>query len=348
MPNLSLKYTLLTLFALALLLSAVSRQKKKESVIGGYAVPKGFPQPVYLYANNPPTEAGFKLGRKLFYDPALSSDGSTSCASCHTQWSAFTHIDHPLSHGINGLRGTRNTLSLMNLAWSSSFMWDGGVNHLEVQPLAPLTNPVEMDNTLARAVAVLDSTPGYRAKFYAAFGDSAITGQRVLKALAQFMAMLVSANAKYDQVKRHEPGIAFTPEEQQGYMLYQTHCTACHPEPLFTNYTFVNIGLPVDTFLKDKGRMKITQAATDSLKFKVPTLRNVAMTYPYMHDGRFGTLRQVLDHYTSGTVFSPTLAPQLWHRLTLSDSDKTALIAFLNTLTDPTFLNDMAFHYHVE
>jgi cytochrome c peroxidase len=312
-----------------------------------FVIPENFPKPVYNFAKNPVTPAGFQLGRKLFFDPVLSRDSSTSCSSCHLQFTGFTHVDHALSHGINGLKGTRNSMAIVNAAWSTSFMWDGGVNNLEVQPLNPITSPVEMDNKLANVAGKLNKLPAYKNLFYAAFGDSLVTGQRILKALAQFTVMLESYNSKYDKYMRHEPGGDLTPQEQSGLALFRQHCTACHAEPLFTDYSFQNNGLALDTALKDYGRMRITGNTKDSLKFKVPSLRNVAVSYPYMHDGRFRNLKQVLDHYTSGIVHSATLAKPLLKSMPLSDSDKADIIAFLQTLTDKDFLYDVRFRdYH--
>ncbi|NDC42504.1 MAG: cytochrome-c peroxidase, partial [Chitinophagia bacterium] len=281
----------------------------------------------------------------LFYEPKLSRDGTISCASCHTQYSGFTHIDHAVSHGINGLKGNRNAPALYNLAWSPYFMWDGGVNHLEVQPLAPITNPTEMDNTLAQIVLILDSLPGYRHLFANAFGDTAITGQRILKALAQFVVTFQSYQSKYDHVMKHEQGYEFSQQENNGLQLFRKHCASCHREPLFTDYSFRNIGLAVDTELKDWGRMKISGLSTDSLKFRVPSLRNIEVSFPYMHDGRFKTIRQVLNHYTHQLPPSPTLDPLVAQPLPLTENDKTDIIAFLLTLTDQAFLHDTALRY---
>ena len=324
-----------------ILVLSLGSDKKEEEV--QFVRPKGWPKPVYDLSKNKPTINGFKLGRKLFFDPILSRDGSTSCASCHTQWSAFTHVDHGLSHGINGLKGKRNSLTLFNLAWNKSFMWDGGINNLEVQPLGPITNPVEMDNTLENVVKKLDTAKGYRARFFLAFGDSGITGQRVLKAIAQFTVMFESFNSKYDKYVREEPGGEMTEQELHGLKLFRKNCASCHKEPLFTNYAFENVGLAVDTELKDYGRMAITHDPDDSLKFKVPSLRNVAMSYPYLHDGRFRTIRQVLDHYTDGIIQSPTLAKEFRKPMILTDQDKTDLIEFLKTLSDKDFLFDIRF-----
>lgn len=333
-----LKYYIPALLCGIVFMLSEGFDKKNEGV--QFVQPKGWPKPVYDFSKNNITEAGFKLGRKLFYDPILSRDGSTSCASCHTQWSAFTHVDHPVSHGIHGLKGRHNSLALFNLAWNTSFMWDGGVNNLEVQPLAPITNAAEMDNTLANIVKTLDTTRGYKARFYLAFGDSTVTGQHVLKALAQFLLMFESFNSKYDKYIRGEQGGDMSEQELSGLVVFRKKCESCHKEPLFTDYSFRNVGLAVDTELNDIGRMGITRNADDSLKFRVPSLRNIAMSFPYMHDGRFKTIRQVLDHYTNTIVESPTLAREFRKPFELNDSEKTDIIAFLLTLTDDEFLHN--------
>ncbi|MBC7554108.1 MAG: c-type cytochrome [Taibaiella sp.] len=308
-----------------------------------FVIPKGWPKPVYNLNRNKPTTSGFMLGRKLFFDPMLSRDGSTSCASCHTQFSGFTHVDHNVSHGINGLKGTRNALVLFNLAWNKSFMWDGGVNNLEVQPLGPITSPVEMNNTLENIIKYLDTSINYKTRFYKTYGDSSVTGQRILKALAQFTCMFESYNSKYDKVMRKEQGVEFTTQELNGYKLFRKNCESCHKEPLFTDYSFKNIGLPVDSAYFDIGRMKITGDSGDSLKFKVPTLRNIEVSYPYMHDGRFRSLKQVLNHYSSGTVLSATVAKEMKDGMFFTENEKTDIIAFLLTLSDKEFLLDLRF-----
>jgi len=305
--------------------------------------PSGWPKPVYNLKKNKITEAGFRLGRKLFYDPILSRDGTIACSNCHTQWSAFTHVDHGLSHGVNGLIGKRNSPALVNLAWNTTFMWDGSVHDLESQPIFPITSRVEMGNTLEDVVKRLDTSRAYRTRFFLAFGDSAATAPLVLKALAQFTVMLQSYNSKYDKYIRHEPGGTFSEQELHGYMIFREKCESCHKEPLFTDYSFKNVGLSLDPGLRDSGRMAITHDPADYLKFKVPSLRNVAMTYPYMHDGRFNTIRQVLDHYTSSIVQSPTLAEEFKKPMVLDDQDKKDLISFLQTLTDKDFLLDPRF-----
>lgn len=305
-------------------------------------IPKGWPKPHYDFSKNPLTEEGFQLGRQLFYDPILSRDNTISCASCHLQATGFTHVDHELSHGIDGKIGTRNSMTLMNLAWSKSFLWDGGVNHLDVQPLNPITSPIEMDETLANDVSKLQKSEKYQALFFAAFGDANITGQRVLKALSQFELQLISSNSKYDKVMRKET--VFTDQEQNGYQLFKTNCASCHNEPLFTSEKFERNGLPLDSTLNDIGRQKITGNSKDYMLFKVPTLRNIQFTFPYMHDGRFKKLTDVIKHYNS-LRNDKNLSKQLQKPMHLSDNERVDLVAFLYTLTDTEFLFDKRFSF---
>lgn len=301
-----------------------------------FVIPVNWPKPTYNFTKNKITTERVLLGRVLFYDPLLSKNNTISCASCHSQFSAFTHIDHALSHGINDSIGTRNSPALMNLAWQRSFMWDGAINNLDMQALGPISHPAEMGSSINEVVAKLQTRKIYRDLFYKAFKDTAITGERTLKAISQFMLTLVSANSKYDKVMRKEE--AFTSQEMNGYKLFQKNCSSCHKEPLFTTNDFANNGLAVDTILNDYGRMKITQNKNDSLKFKIPTLRNIEYTYPYMHDGRFKKLSQVLNHYTNGIHQSSTLAPELKQNINLSSNEKVDLIAFLLTLSDKEFV----------
>jgi len=297
--------------------------------------PKYWPKPVYDFSKNPLTKQGIELGRRLFYDPVLSRDSTVSCSSCHLSFTAFTHVDHPLSHGIEDRIGTRNSPVLTNLAWAKHFMWDGAVNHLDFQALAPIAHPAEMDNSIEKVVQKLREKASYKNWFFQAFGDSTVTGERLLKALAQFELTLVSANSKYDRMIFGQE--KYTEQEQNGYLLFQKNCASCHVEPLFTNHDFEKNGLPLDTSLNDFGRMKITKLSTDSLKFKVPTLRNIEFSYPYMHDGRFKKLREVVNHYAKTTALD--------RKIELQPNEKVDLVAFLLTLTDREFLFNPDFSF---
>ncbi len=311
---------------LLLLAAAPERYLPGDPVVLQY--PAHWRKPDYDFSKNPLTRQGIELGRRLFYDPVLSRDSTISCASCHLSFTAFTHVDHALSHGIEDRIGRRNSPALMNLAWASSFMWDGAVNHLDVQALAPITHPAEMDEKLEHVVRKLQASAQYPAHFAGAFGDSRVTGERLLKALSQFELTLVSANSMYDRVLAGQD--TFSTQEQSGYRLFQKNCASCHTEPFFTNHGFEKNGLPPDTTLNDFGRMGVTRNPVDSLRFKVPTLRNIEFSYPYMHDGRFRKLRDVLNHYATTTA--------LERRIELTANEKTDLYAFLLTLTDREFL----------
>lgn len=297
--------------------------------------PSHFPAPVYDFEKNPLSAEKIELGKALFYDPILSKNNTISCESCHSPYSAFTHIDHALSHGINDSIGTRNSPALFNLAWQKQFMWDGAINHLEVQALAPISHPAEMGSSIAEVVNKLNASKKYKALFYTAYKDSVATGERTLKTLAQFMLTLVSANSKYDQVLKHEA--EFTKQENKGYQLFKLHCATCHAEPLLSSYGFENNALPLDSNLKDLGRMRITKRTVDSLFFKVPSLRNVEYSYPYMHDGRFKKLSEVINHYSAAVTHNKRLAERMKRSTVFSPEEKVELISFLLTATDRAF-----------
>lgn len=306
--------------------------------------PSSWPKPTYNFEKNPISKDGIALGRKLFYDPNLSKDGMVSCASCHLSFTGFTHIDHRVSHGIYDRIGTRNTGALINLAWQKSFMWDGSVNHLDFQPLAPLTNPLEMDGNLDTIQEYLAKDTTYQAMFQKAFGnDAKISTPNMLKAFSQFMLQFNSYNSKYDKVMNEEE--EFTELEERGYKLFKRNCASCHKEPLFTNQEFANNGLSINPKYNDGGRIKVTGKKSDSLKFRVPTLRNIEVTYPYMHDGRFRNLQMVLHHYVHDVQQTTNLADELKKPLKITNEDKRDIIYFLKTLTDKDFLynKDLSF-----
>ena len=308
--------------------------------------PANFPNPVYDLTQNALTVEGVALGKSLFYDASLSRDSTISCGFCHQQFAGFAHSDHPLSHGIGGKFGTRNVPGLQNAAWGQEFFWDGGVTDLNTLFIAPIQNPVEMDLKLADALARVQKSPKYPAMFKAAFGSDTVTTARFLKAISQFVLTLVSADSRYDKYVRNESGGSLTDDELAGLALFKKNCSTCHASDLFTDYSYRNNGLPTSA-INDQGRFVITQNETDRLKFKVPSLRNVERTFPYMHDGRFSTLEQVLSHYTSGVKDSPTLDLSLKVNgqlgIALSDTEKKQVISFLKTLTDDTFINNRAF-----
>lgn len=290
----------------------------------------------YDTLQNPPTEEGFKLGRALFYENLLSADSSINCSSCHLSVSGFTHVDHTLSHGVNDRIGKRNSLALMNLIFKPQFMWDGAAINLEAQPLIPLSSHAEMDLPLELAIKRLNQHSGYRKLFYRVFKVDSINTSVFLKAFAQFTMQLNTFNTKYDRVKQ---GLThFSVMEQKGYNLFKQACSSCHQEPLFTNNQFESNGLKIDPIIQDSGRVVISQQIVDVGKFSVPTLRNIEYTFPYMHDGRYEHLKQVIQHYQSGNAYRNSGDERLKPAEKLTPNQKIELMAFLKTLTDRTFL----------
>lgn len=311
----------------------------------GFEKPANFPDPVYHFTNNEITKAKFELGRKLFYEPRFSRDNTISCGTCHIQSAGFTHHGHDVSHGIDDRLGKRNSPPIMNMAWRKDFFWDGGVFDMDFQPIVPITNPVEMDETVDNVIVKLQAHPDYPKLFNKAFGSPDIDTERIMKALSQFMAMVISSNSKYDKVMRKE-GETFTAEETKGYQLFQQHCGTCHKEPLFTDESFRNNGIGIG-YNNDQGRYEITLNEKDMYTFKVPSLRNLAYTSPYMHDGRFITLEAVLEQYAENVRETPNLDPLLKHNgtlgLPLNAEERQNILAFLKTLNDASFVTDKRF-----
>lgn len=310
-------------------------------------LPSNFPEPIYDLASNPLTEEGIALGKMLFYDAALSRDNTISCGFCHQQPTAFTHHGHDVSHGIGDQLGRRNSLPVQNLIWYKNFFWDGGVHGLDLVPLNAISNPVEMDEETPNILRKLEDQQKYREQFKAAFGTEEINGTRFLQSLSQFMATMISANSRYDKYVRNE-GVQLTDNELQGELLFKQHCATCHASDLFTDQSFRNNGFSTpEEISKDPGREEITLNADDRGKFKVPSLRNVEYTAPYMHNGKLNSLQQVLDFYTSGVHISSTLDPLLMQNelpgISLTPDEKLKIIAFLKTLTDEEFLSDRRF-----
>ncbi|MGY0392826.1 cytochrome-c peroxidase [Bizionia sp. KMM 8389] len=311
-------------------------------------VPSNFPDIAYNLEANPVTQAGFELGKKLFYDGKLSANGAIPCAFCHEQAFAFTHHGHTLSHGVNGGIGFRNSQPIQNLAYQSEFMWDGAASHLDLQPIIPLTSDLEMGETVGNVINKLKADANYPEDFRRAFDDGEVNSSNMLKALSQFMIMMVSSNSKYDKFVRNEDNVTLTTLETDGYNTFQDKCVSCHATDLFTDQTYRNTGLFINPQLNDKGRFLVQENPDDLYKFKVPSLRNVEKSFPYMHDGRFSSLSAVLDFYDSGMVDNGNVDPSLLREdgsfgITLSDYEKESLIAFLITLTDNEFLNDDRF-----
>lgn len=331
-------------FIICFLFAGIIACKKEviESNFKGFQKPSYFPEPEYRFETNAVTKDGFELGRKLFYDPILSANNTISCGSCHIQTSAFTHHGHKTSHGIFDQFGTRNSPSIANMAWGKSFMWDGGITDLDLQPIAPITSKVEMGDTMASVLRKLQNHVQYPGLFKKAFGSDNITTANFLKALSQFMVMCISNNSKYDSVMRQQA--TFTADEAEGYAIFKQKCNACHKEPLFTDESFRSNGLRLNA-ANDLGRYAITLNESDKNKFKVPSLRNLEYTTPYMHDGRLATLDGVLNHYETGieprqNLDSILLQDPLRAGIRFQPGEKAKLLQFLNTLNDKYFITN--------
>ena len=308
--------------------------------------------PPLIPIENPQTLEGIALGRKLFYDPLLSNDGTQACASCHLAENSFTDPNR-YSTGITGEMGTRNAMPIFNLVWNfqNDFLWDGSASSLEDQVDDPIENPIEMNNTWPNVVATLQATSDYPDLFEQAFGTTIITREFVAKAVAQFERTLISGNSKFDQYLLGDNN-AVSAQEINGFNIFMDEnrgdCFHCHGNefnPLWTNNAFHNNGL--DSSFEDLGLGGFTGDPLDYGKFKSPSLRNLAYTAPYMHDGRFANLDEVINHYSEGLVYSNTVDPLMKNiaegGAQLTDSDKADLKAFLLSLSEPEFTTNPAF-----
>jgi cytochrome c peroxidase len=304
------------------------------------------------------TQEGVKLGKKLFYEKRLSGDNTMSCNTCHKQEAAFaTH--NKVEKGITGEEGRRNSMPLFNLAYSHApFFWDGRAKTLKEQVQMPVEDPIEMHETWSNAIKELKGLSDYVVLFKEAFDieEAEINQEYAADAMAQFIHTIVSGNSKYDQFIRGE--VDFTDDEIAGLSLFRidgpvipgtpngADCFHCHVEPLFSDYLFHNNGLDKEADWKDLGLYDVTKLNKDKARFKTPSLRNIALTAPYMHDGRFNTLEEVLDHYNTGGHVSPTTSNLMEHQgegLLLTELQKKQVIAFLKTLTDQTLVDNPKF-----
>lgn len=334
------------LFLLASCQQASSSGPMPDSAAEDVYTPQGFP-PIRIPADNPYDPAAVALGRALFYDPILSGDSTVSCASCHQQALAFTD-GRALSVGKDVAR--RSAPSLVNVGfYSKGLFWDGRAASLEVQTLDPVRNPLEMDAPWPLVEARIRQHPRYAREFQQVFHlqqSTEIDSFLIAKALAQFQRTIISADAKFDRVMRGED--AFSAQEKRGWTIFfdaspdlpMAECNHCHIDPLFTDLSYQNNGITAVKTLSDfpdKGRGAITGNPYDAGKFRVPTLRNIMLTAPYMHDGRFNTLEEVLDHYIAGGHFAENLNPNV-RKLSLTEADKADLLSFLQTLTDSSLL----------
>ncbi len=319
---------------------------------------EGWPKPILVFSNGVNVDAEIALGRVLFYDESLSADGKVSCGSCHTSYTAFAHVDHKLSHGVFDREGRRNAPALMNLAWQSGFMWDGAIQHLELQSMAPIAAHTEMGMSLQDYLNGIKQNPRYQSLFAVAYPNQPISLPLALKAIARFELTFVSDQSRYDSMRRQQ--ISFTQQENRGYALFQKFCAACHSEPLFTRpgyeYNGWADGLKgmdsAGTLVSglDRGRALVTGLVNDAYHMKIPTLRNVEVSFPYMHNGGFQSLYQVVKNYSgkrlvvrgdgggSGISGDSGEGQRKVIDISLDANERVDLVAFLMTLTDRKFL----------
>lgn len=325
----------------SVLLDSCRKTPVAETTLLPFITPSGFPQPVYNFNNNSITEEGFQLGKRLFFDYHLSADGHVSCGSCHQPLAAFTTFEHDRSHGVNGTHTLRNAPGIFNMAWYAEFNQDGSAPNLETVYRNHISSPTEMGTTVGAVLQKIRMDTAYRQQFRAAFGTEVVTEERLFKALTQYVLSLVSANSKYDKMKRGEA--TFDAQESAGYAIFKTKCATCHTEPLFTDFSYRNVGLEVDPASNDFGRMRVTGNRADSLKFRVPSLRNSEFTSYYAHDGRFSFFRMMVQHYRFGVNGSPTLDPLLTNGIALTNAEADQVVAFIRTLNDTAFVNNPRF-----
>ena len=307
--------------------------------------PTYFPALTFDTVKYPLTKSGIELGRKLFYEGKLSRNNTISCAFCHIQENAFTHHGHNISHGIEDRIGIRNAPAIQNLAFMKRFMWDGVIHDLAQQPISPITAEEEMDTSFPEIIQKLNKDATYKRLFKNAFGDETINSHKILSALGQFMTTMISKDSRYDYYLRKEGSL--TASEQKGMQLFQSKCSTCHTGALQTDESFRNTGMYYNKEFKDGGRYRVTLDSVDFMKFRVPSLRNIELTKPYMHDGRFYTLEAVLDFYSDGVFDNKNLDPELKKNgrigIPMSDEEKKLIILFLKSLTDQKFITNPAF-----
>ncbi len=302
-------------------------------------IPSGFPELNNSVNFNKPTKYGVELGGKLFQEKRLSADNTISCSSCHIQGNAFAD-GNTQAIGIQNRVGLRNVPAIQNMLFMKFYNWDGNILQLENQPLVPIITHEEMGSSILEVIGKIRGDMMYKDLFRKAFGDESITAERIYKSIAQYEYTLISANSKYDKVKRKE-GEAFTENEAKGYQTFQQKCVSCHSTELFTDQSFRNIGFPVNPDTNEAGRGRVTGIPGDYMSFRVPSLRNVEYTAPYGSYGQFPTLRAVLDYFDKGVLSADNLDPVFknnGNRIPLSEQEKTNLILFMKTLSDREFV----------
>ena len=308
--------------------------------------PDGFPA-LEIPEDNPITPAGVHLGRRLFYDPILSGDSTQSCSSCHNQAFGFTDNGLRWSVGIDGLEGDRNSMQIINLMWAEELFWDGRSVGLETQAVEPVINPIEMHESWENVVEKLSRHSLYPKWFEQAFGPNSISEENAAKAIAQFERTLISGDTKYHRWRYGRPGGELTDSENRGRILFfgeKAECFHCHLDITFTDNMFHNNGLDRIFNEDNQGRFAVTGQEEDMGAFRTPTLINIDVTGPYMHDGRFQTLEEVVEHYSEHVQFSIFLDPLIRpNGFELEEDEIEDLVAFMKTLTDVNFLTNPDF-----
>lgn len=353
-----MKYLFLLFLVIVFFLSCKKEMYVHEPIPYQLKIPSHFPA-MEIPEDNPMTVQGVELGRHLFYEKKLSGDNTMSCGSCHAPSNAFSDPNQ-FSTGIDGIQGSRNSMALINLGWNKFFFWDGRSKTLEEQILMPVRDPIEMHEKWPNAMKKLQLDENYRKRFFAAFRTSVVDSINASKAIAQFLRTLISGNSKFDVMYKYENNLPLSSSEQEtynsitvsewgGYDLFKSlngaDCFHCHNGPLMQVQKFSNNGL--DATFTDLGRGAVTGNAIDNGKFKVPTLRNIEFSAPYMHDGRLATLDDVIDHYSHFIQISPTIDPLIEFAnqggVQLDVQEKSLIKQFLLTLSDEEFINNPAF-----
>lgn len=338
-----MKKVLVTLSAILLLLSCDKEDNMEPMPYDNpeipLEIPQGFPALNPSVQGNKPTKYGVELGERLFHEKKFSGNNTISCASCHNQLNAFAD-NNIQAIGIYGRVGLRNTPPIQNLAFMKRYNWDGNKLTLESQSLVPIITHEEMNSSILEVIEKLRAEYEYRELFRKAFGDEDITSDRIYRSLAQYQYTLISANSKYDKVKRNE-GEAFTESEARGYQIFKVKCASCHSTELFTDQSFRNVGFPLNPSTEEAGRARVTGILADFMSFRVPSLRNAEYTAPYGSFGQFPTLRAVLDYFDDGVLDADNLDPILkenGNRIPMTEQEKEDIISFIKTLSDSKFV----------
>lgn len=336
--------TVICILSVLLIALSCSKKEANEPVIDdnteiSLEIPSGFPALNNSVAENRPTKYGVQLGEKLFQEKKFSGNNTISCASCHNPALAFSDGQQQ-AVGIYDRVGLRNTPAIQNMAFMQFYNWDGNILQLEKQPLVPIITHEEMNSSILEVIAKIGGDIDYKNLFKLAFGDGTITADRIYRSIAQYEYTLISANSKYDRVKKNT-GEQFTALEDRGYTTFKSKCASCHGTALFTDQSFRNVGFPMNPNLEEIGRGRVTGRSADRMAFRVPSLRNAEYTAPYGSFGQFPTLRSVLDYFDRGVLDAENLDPILkenGNRIPLTEQEKLAIIAFIKTLSDPAFI----------